>query len=191
MNQLANQIFSSVVVIAVLQGSCCEITISFCLVKFMTILPFLVLLWMIVCLIGITGVIIFLVKKSINIRVFSEILLTSFQKFDFKQNPASTRFWKSCLPLNMKVGPFGSIETHEFLLILFGDMIINNTLTLLISTRWIKILEQWSPTTFTNTCNNLPYEQLNTVLNYAYNVIIPQQLRLTKLIKLIKLNASF
>jgi len=135
MNQWGNQMLGSGVAIAALQGACCEITVSFCLVKFMTTLPFLVLLWIIAGLIGVTGVIIFLVKKGINIRKISEASLTSFQKFDIKQNQGNIRFWKSCLPLKIKVGPFGFIETHEFLLILFGDVIINNTVTLLISTR--------------------------------------------------------
>jgi len=103
--------------------------------RFMKTLPFFVLLCIVIAFIGITGTIIFLVKKAISIKTLSEASLTAFQKFDFKQNQANALFWKSCLPLKIKVGVFGSIETHEFLLIVFGDVILNNTVTLLISTR--------------------------------------------------------
>jgi len=135
MNQLANQMFSTAVAITILEGICVIITFSFCLVRFMTTLPSLVLLCIIIGFTVVTGSTIFLVKKAINIRILSEAALVSFQKIDFKQNQANARFWKSCLPLKMKVGPFGSMETHEFLLILFGNIILNNTVTLLISTR--------------------------------------------------------
>jgi len=132
MNTFANQIISGVVAIAIFQGAFCVIPCSYCLVRFMKTLPAFVLLCIIIAFVGITGTIIFLGKKAINIKKAS---LTSFQKFDLKQNQANPRFWKSCLPLKIKVGQFGIIETHEFLLIFFGNIILNNTVTLLISTR--------------------------------------------------------
>jgi len=135
MNKFANQMFSGVVAIAYFQGACVLITVSFSLLRFMKTLPSFVLLCMIIAFVGITGTIIFLVKKAISIKTLSEASLTAFQKFDFKLNQANALFWKTCLPLKIKVGTFGSIETEEFLLIFFGNIILDNTVTLLISTR--------------------------------------------------------
>jgi len=78
-------------------------------------------------------VIVRLSLKAIAVRYLSEASFTSFQRFDLNSNPVQIRFWNSCRPLELKIGQFGAINSHKILLIIFGDVILSNLLTLLLT----------------------------------------------------------
>jgi len=134
MNQFAVQIFSHMVAAAYLMGASVLISCSYCLIRFAATLNPFVLLWMLVVILFTAVSTVLLVTKAIRIRILSEASYTSFQKLDFS-NLINDRFWKSCRPLKIRVGSFGSIETHEYILILFGDVVLKTMVTLLLSTR--------------------------------------------------------
>jgi len=135
MNQFANKMFGVVVAVAYILAACVVITCLFCLIRFTSSLPILFLLWILAAFVVVSGILVLLITKAVQIRVLSKSSFTSFQRFDLNQNRETRLFWKSCRPLRINVGSFGSIESHEFLLILFGDIVLNNTVTLLLSTR--------------------------------------------------------
>jgi len=135
MNIFANQLFSTYVAFSICIGACVVITCSFCLIRFTSTLPTFFILWVFNVAVGLTGILVYNITNAIYIRLLSQMALNSFQIVDLNRSREQYRFWKSCRPLEIRIGPLGSIETHEFLLILFADIILNNIVALLLSTR--------------------------------------------------------
>jgi len=79
-----------------------------------------------------TAILVLLVTRAITIRVQSEKVYLAFQEL-VTCTKVDSRFWKSCRPVFMKVGSVGSIETYEFLIVLFEGVVLQITINLLLN----------------------------------------------------------
>ena len=109
------------------------VTLIFCLIKFhseLDTMAMISMLLMVACTVFICTV---FMSKGVDLRVASEAAYNTYQRFDFRRSKLDARNWKSCRPIKVKMGTFGYIETHDFLLIFFGPVVFDTLLTLLLT----------------------------------------------------------
>jgi len=109
-------------------------TLLFSVIRFHGLFGPFIIGWMLVEIFLLIFNLIFLISKAIKIRSTSEFSYRSFQRFETSPQKDDSVFWKSCQPLKMQVGSFGHIESHDFLIILFKDVIQNFLIDLLLKT---------------------------------------------------------
>jgi len=132
LNKLAQDVSTAIVAGGYLIGSGILITSSYCLIRYHSVIDPLFLLVLIVLALLVTLVIVLLVIRAINIREQSEQVYLGFQDL-VPCSKSDSKFWKSCRPIKMKVGFVGSIESHEYLIILFEAVVIRTTINLLLN----------------------------------------------------------
>ena len=109
------------------------VTLLFCLIKFHSVLHPLVLFCMLFFVATVIILLKVLLSMAVHLREFSEGFYTSFERFDLTHSRADIRFWKSCRPIKLKMGNFGYVETKNFLLILFGPVILDSLCSLVLT----------------------------------------------------------
>ena len=114
-------------------GAVLIITISFCLIKFHSELNSLALFCMLFLVVFTVFLASVLISKAVDLREESEAAYKTFQRFDIGRSKMDVLRWKSCRPIKAKMGTFGNIETHDFLLIYFGPVVLDTLLTLLLT----------------------------------------------------------
>lgn len=85
-------------------------------------------------MVGIINVILeFCIQHSLNLRYNSLEYVDSYFRNDFTLNKLERKVLKSCYPLEIEVGTLFKFTTRSFCLRLFGDIILQNIITLLLT----------------------------------------------------------
>jgi len=132
LNKFAQNLSAELVAGGYYVGSGILITTSYCLIRYSSVFDAFFLLVMVVILIYSTAIVMLLLTRAINIREQSEEVCKAFLDI-IPLSKADYLFWKSCHPVKLKVGSVGSIETHEFLIILFESVVLQTTINLLLN----------------------------------------------------------
>jgi len=132
LNNIAMEFSPLLVVGAYCVGSSIMITGIFCLIRYHSIIDPLFILVLIVLVVIVIVMALILVIKVIRVREESEEICLAFQNLP-AQSKADFRFWKSCRPVSMKVGSFGTVESHEFIITLLQSVVLDTTINLLLN----------------------------------------------------------
>jgi hypothetical protein len=123
-NAFAKDISSELVGAGYCMGSAIIITSIYTIIRLHNVLNPVLLLIAILFVILASGIVILLVGKAIHMHDISRYVLEAFRSIEARRHiGADYKFWKSCRPFRMKVGSVGTIETHDFLLIMFDNIL--------------------------------------------------------------------
>ena len=132
LNKFVCTISSELVGLALVVGLITSITAVYCLIRLYNVMDVSFLLSNGVFVLTTLTIIIVLVSKAVKIHHLSEEIIKSFQNRGGSRLRVDYQFWKSCRPLRINVGSVGTIETHDFFLILF-DNILTITINILLN----------------------------------------------------------
>jgi len=111
------------------------IVFSFCLVRYVRIMDPMVLCFMVVMASNLTVSTGTLFESLIKIQLRSSMYLESFQR-NCINTSAEERLWlKSAFPIQWKVGAMFTVSETNFCLKLYGDIVINSIVSLVVSFR--------------------------------------------------------
>jgi len=109
------------------------ITAAYSLLRFhATLDPFLLLIFLLIGSVMAANLIV-LLFKCVQVYSKSQDISSCFKALKPRQLGDNYRFWKSCRPLAFSLGPFGTVETNEFLLILLESVILQSVINLLLN----------------------------------------------------------
>jgi len=132
LNKLAQAVSIELVAGAYIVGSGILITSIYSLIRYHSVLGPMFIIVLVVLALMVTVIIVVLVTRAIYIREESEKVYMAFQGIH-TNSKIDALFWKSCRPVKIKVGSVGSIETHEFLIIMFESVVLNAIVNLLLN----------------------------------------------------------
>ena len=133
MSQYAFDTFKEILEVSYFMAAALIITLMFCLIEFhsdLNIIAFFGLLFIVFFAIINTVI---LISKAVHLRGESQASYNTFQRFDIGRSKMDVRNWNSSRPITVKIGTFGYIKSHGFLLIFFGPVVLDTLLTLLLT----------------------------------------------------------
>jgi hypothetical protein len=138
MNVVANENFKNWVCFAYGGVSLISISAAFCLIKFMAELNIILIGFFVIVLVSILPINAICIQLAIQLSLNSKATINLLSKSDSKgrkREMIDSMFWKSCTPIEIWAGSFFSLASPDFLLQIYGTVIFESVINLLLATR--------------------------------------------------------
>ncbi len=135
---VANENFRNWVLMAYAGDSLVSISFAVSLILFMTELNIVQIGFFVIVLVSILPISAVSIQTAIHLSLYSKVTINSLSKNDskgIKSKLIDSRFWKSCTPIEVWVGSFFSLASPDFLLQIYGTVIFESVINLILATR--------------------------------------------------------